>query len=225
MSRRSVPRFAVVGLFAVFVAARQSAAQEGARSAQADSTHRAAVLEMLQVMKIGDGIMEMIELSMADTTAGGGMVEPLRSAFLAKARARLPELLQSLVPGFASRLTPDDVREITAFFRSPEKWKHFTAGPSTADPQMEQAVERWALKVVGEAMMEMGDAPIPGATTPPHEDSTEVARSCSGPPSAGAATAGPPSPRTSRRCRRSVPPGTRSSTPGKSGSRWPRAPR
>ncbi len=160
MSRRSVPRFAVVGLFAVFVAARQSAAQEGARSAQADSTHRAAVLEMLQVMKIGDGIMEMIELSVADTTAGGGMVEPLRSAFLAKARARLPELLQSLVPGFASRLTPDDVREITAFFRSPSG-EHLTAARSTADPQMEQAVERWALKVVGEVMMEMGDAPIP----------------------------------------------------------------
>jgi hypothetical protein len=146
-------------LFLAFVMAAPSAAQVPPSTAR-DSAHEAAVMKMLEAMHVGDAIMEMLEAASRDSSAWGGLPEAYRTAIVAKARERLPDLVRIIAPGYAAQLTPNDVEQITAFYLSPPGM-HLVAVKNANEVEMSEAAQRWGMKVVGEVMVEMGDQPPP----------------------------------------------------------------
>lgn len=145
------------------VVASPTAAQDPQTAAQPDSAQLAGVLAMMDAMKLGDDLISMIETLMGDPADPNSMPEEYRQPFLRQARTRVPDLLQTIAPLYAVRLTPQDVADVTAFYRSPAA-QHLMIATDAIDAETESAVERWSWKIVGEVMIELGNAP---PATPP----------------------------------------------------------
>ncbi len=142
------------------------AAQDTRATTQPDSAHVAAALTMIELMGIGEDMIKGIEVMLGDSTEPNAMPQEYRQAFLQKARARMPDFLRLLAPMYAARLAPQDIAQVSAFYRSPAA-QHLMAAGDAIGPEMAVIGERWAYKVFGEMMMELGDAPVP---TPPSPD-------------------------------------------------------
>ena len=113
---------------------------------------------MMEVMHLGEDVTKGFEVMMGDSTAPNRVPPEYREAFLRMARARMPELLRAIAPMYAARLTSQDVAEVTAFYRSAAA-QHLRATTDAIDAEMSGVVERWAYKVFGEMMIELGNAP------------------------------------------------------------------
>lgn len=138
-------------------------AQDSRAITPPDSAQVAAALTMIELMHVGDDMIDGIEAMLGDSTNPNGMPQEYRQVFLEKARTRMPDFLRLLAPMYAARLTPEDIAQVSAFYRSPAA-QHLMAAGNAIGAEMAVMGERWAYKVFGEMMIELGDAP---PATPP----------------------------------------------------------
>lgn len=138
-------------------------AQDTRATSPPDSAQVAAAMTMIELMHLGDDMIKGIEVMLGDSTDPNAMPQEYRQAFMQKARARMPDLLRLIAPMYAARLTPQEVAQVSAFYRTPAA-QHLMAAGDAVGVEMATMAERWTYKIFGEMMIEMGDAP---PATPP----------------------------------------------------------
>jgi hypothetical protein len=86
----------------------------------ADSTKTATVRRLLQLTKTGEAIVTGMEAAVpAQRRAYPDVPDEVWDAFLARARQKLPQIVDSLVPVYATRFSQAELNELIKFFTSP----------------------------------------------------------------------------------------------------------
>jgi len=129
--------------------------------AQADSTGDAvapakaeAIRTFLGLTRVTDQVLVGLETALAVQAKDPTIPEGFMEKFSGKAKARVSELVDLMVPIFAKHMTLEEVQGFNAFFRTP-------LGARLVDVQLAVPTEmgklgqRWGLKLAGEVLMEM----------------------------------------------------------------------
>jgi hypothetical protein len=133
--------------------------------AQVDSTQHSvdpekaqAIRTFLELTRVGDLCLLGLEQAMTAQPDVAGMPEGFLEQFQAKAREKMPELIDMLVPVYDEHLTLDELEGLIEFLRTP-------LGQRYVDVQMElvgesaELGERWAMMVVGEVFTDLAKKP------------------------------------------------------------------
>jgi hypothetical protein len=86
----------------------------------ADSTKAATVRRLMELTKTGEAIVRAMEAAVpAQRRAYPDVPDEVWDAFLARARQKLPQIVDSLVPVYATRFSQAELNELIKFFSSP----------------------------------------------------------------------------------------------------------
>jgi len=90
------------------------------RAVVADSAKTATVRHLMELTKTGEAIVRGMEAAVpAQRQAYPDVPDEVWDAFLARARQKLPQILDSLVPVYATRFSQAELNELIKFFSSP----------------------------------------------------------------------------------------------------------
>src|SRR6266436_8942375 len=86
----------------------------------ADSAKTATVRRLMELTKTGEAIIRGMEAAVpAQRSAYPDVPDEVWDAFLARARQKLPQILDSLVPVYATRFSQAELNELIKFYSSP----------------------------------------------------------------------------------------------------------
>ena len=128
-------------LLSLFVAT-PSLAQRPARSA--DSIKAASARRLLELNKTAEMLLMGMESGLQEQrVAHPDVPDEYWDAFIAHARARIPPILDSLVPVYASRFTQAELDELIRFYASPVG-NHLVAAQPAILRESRELGNRWA---------------------------------------------------------------------------------
>jgi len=111
-------RSPINGILLSALVAGQGFAQRPAVAA--DSTKTATVRRLMELTKTGEAIVRGMEAAVpAQRRAYPDVPDEVWDAFLARARQKLPQILDSLVPVYATRFSQAELNELIKFYSSP----------------------------------------------------------------------------------------------------------
>lgn len=143
---------------AVLLPVRDLQAQVDSAQQAIDPKKAEAIRTYLELTRVGELFLFGLEQGMAAETDVSGMPEGFLEQFQTKAREKLPEFIDMLVPVYDRHITADELNGLIEFARSP-------LGQRYVDIQMELASdmaelgERWGMMVVGEVFMDYANKP------------------------------------------------------------------
>jgi hypothetical protein len=133
--------------------------------AQADSTQHAidpakaeAIRTYLELSRASELFLVGFEQGMAATPEVAEMPEGFLEQFRAKAREKVPEFIDMLVPVYDRHMTLEELNGLIEFVRSPIGQRFVDLQVELAGEMMELG-ERWAMMVVGEVFTDMSKKP------------------------------------------------------------------
>lgn len=133
--------------------------------AQVDSTQRAidpekvqAIRTYLELARVGELFLFGLEKGLAAETDVSGMPEGFLEQFQAKAREKLPEFIDMLVPVYDRHMTAEELDGLIEFARTPLGQRYVDIQLELAS-EMAEIGERWGMMVVGEVFMDFANKP------------------------------------------------------------------
>jgi hypothetical protein len=141
-------------------AGAQQPAAPAAPAAPADSTNIALARQLLKDMHQGEAIVAGIESAMEGQRRQNSQLSPVfYDSLVARMKRTVPEVLDSLAPGYARRFKQSELQEMIRFYESP-------VGQSLARQQAAiqldavQLGQRWGARVAIAVMKDFTDAGI-----------------------------------------------------------------
>lgn len=133
--------------------------------AQADSTQHsidpekeAAIRTYLELTRVSEAFIAGLEQGMAAESDAAGMPEGFLEQFQAKAREKLPDFIDMLVPIYDKHMTLEQLNALIEFMRTPLGQELVEIEMKLAD-EMAAIGERWGMRVAAEVLMDIANEP------------------------------------------------------------------
>lgn len=152
---RSVLAFSVLTLSARATGAQTSAppsapaapAAPSASTAPADTSNYPLVRQFLEASQAATVAYRAVEASLPGQRAANPQIpEAFWTEFLAEVKAGMPQLVERLVPIYASRFSPDELTQLIAFYQSPVG-KHLAEEQASIGLESMRAGQLWGAEI------------------------------------------------------------------------------
>ena len=132
-------RLAVVTVLSMVALPRPGQAQE--------TTKVALIREVMTLTRVAETVVQTMEGGVeAQRRASPDIPEVFWERFLQRARERMPEFIERMIPAYSDAFSEEDLRALIAFYRTPAGTRFLAAQPELIRASM-AAGEQWGVEL------------------------------------------------------------------------------
>ena len=147
----------MLALAVLALSARATGAQTSAPAAPADTSNYALVRQFLDASQAAAVAYRAVEASLPGQRAANPQIpEAFWTEFLAEVKAGMPQLVERLVPIYASRFSRAELTQLIAFYRSPIG-KHLAEQQADIGLESMRAGQMWGAEIGAQVVKHLTD--------------------------------------------------------------------
>lgn len=130
-----------------------------------DSVKHSAIRQLLAVQRTDSLVLEGVEQAFASDSEDPNLPAGYMDSLRVRIRRDISVFLERLAPVYDSLYTLDEIRQLTAFYRSPVG-QRYLATQGTLTEAIGEVARQWGMELAGQLLVEMSRQPPPRTPRP-----------------------------------------------------------